>query len=172
MIISVGCDHIVTDIKNEVIKYLESKNHMVIDCGTYDNERTHYPIYGKRVAEKVVNGEANFGIAICGTGVGITNSVNKVKGARVALVRDVETAKKSKEIYNINVLGFGGRITGIGLMQNIIDVFLETQYIPSDENNEIIKELDSMIEKRIENKEEEFFDEFLEKWDKGEYKDK
>lgn len=171
MIISVGCDHIVTDIKNKVVDYLVSKGHEVIDNGTYDYERTHYPIYGKLTAEKVVNKEADLGIVICGTGVGITNAAAKIKGARVALVRDVETARYSKEQLGINILGFGGRITGLGLMENIIDVFLETEFNPSDENKELIHKIDSIIEKDLANGDEHYFDEFNEKWDRGEYHD-
>ena len=164
MIISVGCDHIVTEVKDSVVEYLESKGHEVIDNGTYDKVRTHYPIYGKKTAEKVVNGEADLGIVICGTGVGITNSSAKIKGARVALVRDVETARYSKENLDINILGFGGRITGLGLMENIIDVFLETKFNPTEENI-------AMIEKDYANGDEHYFDEFMDKWDRGEYHD-
>lgn len=171
MIISVGCDHIVTEVKDSVVKYLESKGHEVIDNGTYDKVRTHYPIYGKKTAEKVVNGEADLGIVICGTGVGITNSSAKIKGARVALVRDVETARYSKENLDINVLGFGGRITGLGLMENIIDVFLETKFNPTEENIAMVEKLNNMIEKDYANGDEHYFDEFMYKWDRGEYHD-
>lgn len=171
MIISVGCDHIVTEVKDSVVEYLESKGHEVIDNGTYDKVRTHYPIYGKKTAEKVVNGEADLGIVICGTGVGITNSAAKIKGARVALVRDVETARYSKENLDINILGFGGRITGLGLMENIIDVFLETKFNPTEENIAMIEKLNNMIEKDYANGDEHYFDEFMDKWDRGEYHD-
>lgn len=171
MIISVGCDHIVTEIKDSVVEYLKLKGHEVIDNGTYDKERTHYPIYGKKTAEKVVNGKADLGIVICGTGVGITNSAAKIKGARVALVRDIETARYSKENLDINILGFGGRITGIGLMENIIDVFLETKFNPTEENKATVEKLNNMIEKDYANGDEHYFDEFNEKWDRGEYHD-
>ena len=171
MIISVGCDHIVTEVKDSVVEYLKSKGHEVIDNGTYDKVRTHYPIYGKKTAEKVVNGEADLGIVICGTGVGITNSAAKIKGARVALVRDIETARYSKENLDINILGFGGRITGIGLMENIIDVFFETKFNPTEENKGTVEKLNNMIEKDYANGDEHYFDEFNEKWDRGEYHD-
>ncbi len=171
MIISIGCDHIVTDIKNKVVDYLVAKGHKVIDNGTSNYARTHYPIYGKLTAEKVINDEADLGIVICGTGVGIANSAAKIKGSRVALVRDVETAKYSREQLGINILGLGGRITGLGLMENIIDVFLDTKFNPTEENKKLIKKMDNLIKKDYANSDDKYFDEFIEKWDKGEYHD-
>ncbi|URZ08048.1 galactose-6-phosphate isomerase subunit LacB [Clostridium felsineum] len=170
MIISIGSDHIVPDIKMKISEYLKSKGHTVIDNGTYDFVRTHYPIFGKKAAEKVASGEADLGVILCGTGVGISNSANKVKGIRAALVRDVTTARYAKEYLNANVIAVGGRITGIGLIENIIDAFLEAQYQPTKENEEIIKGIDSLIkndEGQFRN--EHFFDEFIEKWDNGGY---
>lgn len=168
MKISIGCDHIVTDIKNHLISYLEAKGHQVIDNGTYDEERTHYPIYGKKTSEKVVRKEADLGIVLCGTGVGITASATKVKGARAALVRDVETARYARESLNANIIGVGGRICGIGLIENIIDVFLETEYIETTENNLLIETMDSMCNEASVG-DEHLFNEFLEKWNSGGY---
>ncbi|ASB91392.1 galactose-6-phosphate isomerase subunit LacB [Bacillus sonorensis] len=172
MKIALGCDHIVTDTKMQVSDHLKSKGHQVIDVGTYDMTRTHYPIFGKKAAEKVVNGEADLGVVLCGTGVGISVSACKVPGIRGALVRDITTAKYAKEQLNANLIGVGGRITGLHVIQAVIDTFIETKYKETPENQALIKKL-SDLDHAAENQtgNEHFFDDLLAKWERGEYHD-
>lgn len=171
MKVAIGCDHIVTDIKNHIIKYLENKGFEMVDCGTYDFQRTHYPIYGKRVAEKVVTKEVDCGIVLCGTGVGITNAAQKVKGTRVALVGDPVVARWAKEELNCNIIGVGGRVSGIGMIEDILDAYFDAKYVPTQEKEAMIQKIDALIDRQDDIGDTHFFDEYLEKWDRGEYHD-
>lgn len=165
MKIAIGCDHIVTPIKDEVVKFLTNKGHQVIDCGTYDRVRTHYAIYGFEVARQVVSKQADLGVCICGTGVGISNSAQKTKGARVCLTRDVASAVAARKYYDANIIAMGGRISGQGLIEEIINAFINTQYNRS--NKELLDKVNNKINN--DNYDIHMFDGEIEKWHQGGY---
>lgn len=169
MKIAIGCDHIVTEVKDEIAHWLTQQGHEVLDKGTYDKERTHYPIYGHLVGRAVALGEADFGICICGTGVGISNAAQKTKGVRTALIRDVNTVIKAKEEFNVNVLSFGGRIVGVGFIEECINEYLKTNYQATPEKELVIDFIDNII--KHENYDVEMFDDEKNKWINGYYHD-
>ncbi len=168
MRIVIGNDHIVTALKNQVKEHLLAQGHEVIDVGTFDNVRTHYPIFGYKIAQTVVSNRADLGVAICGTGVGISNAVNKVKNVRCALVRDVYSAKMAKQNLNANVIAMGGRISGIGLILEIIDTFIATKYIPTTTNKLLINKINNLINKTLPFETNPFIEE-INSWENGKY---
>lgn len=128
MKIAIGCDHGGFELKNEIIKHLESKNLEVKDYGTYSEESCDYPIYGEKVGEAVVSKECDLGIIICGTGIGISISANKIPGVRAALCGDTFSAHATREHNNANVLALGARVVGKGLAIDIVDTFLNSSF--------------------------------------------
>jgi len=125
--IAIGSDHAGYELKQKIIERYSSKYNF-INFGTNTAESVDYPIYGHKVGISVSNGEALRGIIICGSGIGISISANKIKGIRAALCSSKEHAKLSRLHNNANVLAVGSRLTEQEEIFNIIDVFLNTDF--------------------------------------------
>ncbi|MBO1217649.1 galactose-6-phosphate isomerase subunit LacB [Mammaliicoccus sciuri] len=171
MKIAIGCDHIVTDEKIKVSDFIKSIGHEVIDVGTYDHQRTHYPIYGVNVSKAVTEGKVDLGVVLCGTGVGISVSANKVPNARVALVRDITSARLAKEKYNCNIIGVGGTISGIDLIKDIVETFINASYIQTSESDQLIERMNQLLTDDQVQYDANQFNKYIDKWNKGEYVD-
>lgn len=128
MKISLGCDHGGYALKEHIKAYLESKGHEVVDCGTYSTDSCDYPIFGEAAARKVQSGECERGIVICGTGIGISISANKVRGIRCALCSEPVSAKLTRQHNDANVLAMGARIIGPAMAEEIVHTFLTTEF--------------------------------------------
>ena len=126
--IALGCDHGGYALMKEVIEYLEKNGLEYKNFGTYSEESCDYPVYGKAVANAVASGECEKGILICGTGIGISISANKVKGIRAALCGDCFSAQATREHNDANIVALGARVTGAGLALKIVDTFLNTPF--------------------------------------------
>lgn len=129
MKIGIGNDHVAIEYKNEITNYIVNKyGYEVKNYGTDESTRFDYPISGEKVANALNEGEIDCGILICGTGVGISLSANKVNGIRAVVCSEPYTAKLSREHNNTNILCFGSRVIGIELAKMIVDVWLTTDF--------------------------------------------
>ena len=128
MKLAIGNDHVAVEMKKEIKEYLEEKGYEVINVGTDSSERFNYPVSGYKVARMVADGEVDGGILICGTGVGISLSANKVHGIRACVCSDPYTAKLSKQHNNTNIIAFGARVIGIETAKMIVDEWLNAEY--------------------------------------------
>ena len=131
MKIVIGCDHAGFQIKNAVKEHILKKGYEVVDVGTHSTESCHYPVYAHAAAEKILCGECELGILICGTGIGMSMAANKHKGIRAACCSDVFSARLTREHNDANMLCFGQRVVGIGLALDLVDAFLGAEYMNS-----------------------------------------
>ena len=112
----------------EVKKHLEERGLEYKDFGTYSEESVDYPVYGKKAAKAVASGECDRGILICGTGIGISITANKIKGIRAALCHDCFSAEATRLHNDANMLAMGARVIGVGHANKIVDTFLDTPF--------------------------------------------
>ena len=140
--IALGSDHGGFELKQEIMAHLEKRGLEYRDFGTYSEASCDYPDYGRAVALAVAGGECERGILICGTGIGISITANKVKGIRAALCGDVFSAAMSREHNNANVICLGERVLGPGLAVRILDAWLDTEFAGGRHERRVNKIMD------------------------------
>ena len=140
--IAIGSDHGGIELKQEIMAHLKKRGLEYRDFGTYTPESCDYPVYGKAVAHAVASGECERGIIICGTGIGISITANKIPGIRAALCTDCFCAEATRLHNDANILALGGRVVGPGLALKIVDTFLDTPFSGDERHKRRI----SMIE--------------------------
>lgn len=128
MKIALGSDHGGYLLKEEIKNWLAEKGLEFKDCGTYSADSCDYPDIGLAVGKAVSSGEYDKGIVICGTGIGISISANKVRGIRAALCHDTFSARMSREHNDANILALGERVIGRGLALDIVEVWLKSSF--------------------------------------------
>lgn len=126
--IALGCDHGGFPLMQEVIKHLEERGLEYKNFGTFSEASCDYPEFGKAVAHAVADGECENGILICGTGIGISITANKVHGIRAALCHDCFSAEATRLHNDANILAMGARVVGPGHALKIVDTFLDTPF--------------------------------------------
>ena len=140
--IALASDHGGFDLKEEVKKHLEERGLEFKDFGTYDLNSCDYPDFGRAAAEAVASGECDRGIVICTTGIGISIVANKVKGIRCALCSEKTTARLTREHNDANVLALGGGFVGPLLANEMVDIFLDTEFSGLEKHSRRISKIE------------------------------
>ena len=126
--IVLACDHAAVELKKKVISHLEGLGHATIDVGTHTTESCAYPEYASAACKKIQGGEADLGILICGTGIGMGMAANKHRGIRAAICSDTFSAAATRLHNDANVLCFGARVVGEGVALQLVDAFITNEY--------------------------------------------
>ncbi len=128
MKIALGADHAGFELKEKIKKFLEENGHEALDFGCFSTESVDYPVYGVKVAKAVLSGEAERGVLVCGTGLGMSMVANRFSGIRAALCHEPFSARMSRLHNDANVLVLGGRVIGDVLALEVVKTFLETPF--------------------------------------------
>lgn len=126
--IAFGCDHAGYELKQHLVERLQQAGHEIIDHGTFSTDSVDYPAFCAAAARSVRDGDARFGIVLGGSGQGEQLAANKVRGVRAALCNDLYTARMARQHNDANVLSIGARVVGVGLAEEIVDLFLATEF--------------------------------------------
>ena len=128
MKIAIGSDHIGFDLKNGLIEFLGERRIELFDFGTYDTQRTDYPLFAEKVAHAVVGEGFDLGILICGTGIGMSIAANKIPCIRAAACSDPYSARLARNHNNANILAMGALVVGVGLARFIVNEWINSEY--------------------------------------------
>lgn len=128
MRIAIASDHAGFVQKDPLAEYLRAQGHEVVDCGPDSDERCDYPDYADKVARRVARGEVDRGVLICGTGLGIAMTADKVAGVRATPIQTVEFARLAREHNDANIIGLSGRFVSLEDNEKILDAFLTTEF--------------------------------------------
>ena len=126
--LAIGCDHGGYALKQEILAHLDKRGLAYRDYGTYSEASCDYPVYAKAVAKAVADGDCERGILICGTGIGVSMTANRIPGIRAALCGDCFSAEATRLHNDANILCMGARVVGEGLALKIADIFLDTPF--------------------------------------------
>lgn len=129
MKIAIGCDHAGFPLKDTVAAVIRRLGHEVIDCGTFSCDRADYPNYADKVAKLVASQEAQRGVLLCGSGVGVCVAANKTKGVRACVCHDEYSARQAVEHDALNVLCLGARIIGPAIAEELTERFLNASFL-------------------------------------------
>ncbi|MBR4355752.1 MAG: ribose 5-phosphate isomerase B [Elusimicrobiaceae bacterium] len=146
MKIALGCDHAGFALKDTILQQLRRLGHEVLDMGTFSNERTDYPDYAEKVAQAVARHQADRGILICGSGVGVCVAANKTKGIRASICHDAYTAQQAVEHDNLNILCLGARIIGPALAEEIVNRFLQASFSEEERHQKRLQKIANIEE--------------------------
>lgn len=128
MRVAIGCDHGGIELKKQVVRQLDHQGIAVLDLGCDSTDSVDYPVFARAVCVSVLNREADCGILICGTGIGMSMVANRFAGIRAALCHELFTARMSREHNDANVLCLGARVVGPGLALEIVKTWLRTEF--------------------------------------------
>ena len=128
MKIAIGNDHAAVELKNHIMEFVTKMGHTVVNFGTDTNDSCNYPEFGEKVGRAVASKECDLGILICGTGIGISISANKIKGVRAAVCSEPYSARLTRQHNDANIIAFGARVVGPGLAEMIVEEFLNAEF--------------------------------------------
>ena len=143
--ICIASDHHGVKMKSKIVKYLMKKNYEVLDFGPETEDAVDYPIYAQKVAKAVVGKEADFGILMCATGIGISMACNRIKGARCAHVENTLDVKHARLDNDANVIAFSANLKTYEIY-DIIDTFLNTEFSNEERHKRRIQMMDEDID--------------------------